>query len=145
MGASSSATFFHIDQDLVEMNQRCDQAQRSIDTVEGTQMALMEVMGGVMRRISVLEDCHASKDQRIHMLEAKVEQGETLLLKVCEALELLLSKVCQCDERPVTLGSGLREVVEDLELEYTSKDEIFRTPALDLMTLVLERSNTQGE
>ena len=46
LGASSSATFFHIDQDLVEMNQRCDQAQRSIDTVEGTQMALMEVMGG---------------------------------------------------------------------------------------------------
>ena len=145
MGASSFATFFQIDQDLVEANQRCNQAWRSIDAVEGTQITLMKAMGEVMRRIQMLKDCNILKEERIHALEAKVEQGETLLLKVCEALELLLSKVCQCDERPVTLGSGLREVVEDLELEYTSKDEIFRTPALDLMTLVLERSNTQGE
>ena len=92
----------------------------------------------------MLEDCHTSKDQRIHMLEAKVEQGETLLLKVCEALELLSLKAFQCNERPVTSGSGLREE-EVSELEYASEDKVFTTPVLDLMTLVLEGNASQDE
>ena len=56
LGASSFATFFWIDQDLMELDQQCNWARGSIDAVKKTQMALMEAMGEVMRRIKVLED-----------------------------------------------------------------------------------------
>ena len=55
------------------MNQRCDQAWSSIDTVEETQMLMMEAMGEAMRRIQVLKDHNALKEEWIGVLEARVE------------------------------------------------------------------------
>ena len=49
-------------------------------------MVLIDAMGEAMRKIKMLKDNCTSKDQRICTLEVKVEQGETSLLKVCEAL-----------------------------------------------------------
>jgi len=63
-----------------------------------------------------------------------------------DALELLLVKVCRCNDDIVVSGSGAIE--ESSELEYASEDgeeeEDFRTPPPDLMTLVIEGCTPQG-
>lgn len=96
----------------------------------------------LVERVDVLEACDVEKSHRIHDLELEVEQGEESLLRCAEALELLLARLCQCNEGMITLGSGVRE--ESSELEYTSEDEEFRMPPPDLMTLVLERETYEG-
>ena len=65
-----------------------------------------------------------------------MEQGEETLLKCAEALEIMSTRACCCNEGAVASGSGLQE--ESLELEYTLEDEEFRMQPSDLMTLVLE-------
>ena len=40
--AGAYATDLRINEDLSALNQRCDHSQRSIDTVEGTQTAMMD-------------------------------------------------------------------------------------------------------
>ena len=72
-----------------------------------------------------------------------MEEGEETLLKCTKALEMMLVRACCCNEGAIASGSGLRE--ESSELEYASEDEEFRTLPPDLMTLVLEMQETQGE
>ena len=50
--------------------------QKSIDTVEGTQMAMMDQMSEFLERLKRLEESCATKDECIHVLEGKVEEGE---------------------------------------------------------------------
>ena len=133
------ATDLWINEDLSTLNQRYDCSKRSIDTAEGTQTALMDQMSEFLECLRRLEESCAAKDERICVLEGKVEEGEQMLSQVVDVLELLSVKVCWCnDDVVIALGSGRREV--SLELEYASEDEEeeFRMPPPDLMTLVIE-------
>ena len=77
--ALSYATDLWIDEDLSALNQRCDCSRRSIDVVEGTQTALMDQMSEFLECLKRLEESCAIKDERIHVLEGKVEEGEQTL------------------------------------------------------------------
>ena len=72
-------TALRVDKDLSTLNQRCDCSWRSIDTVEGTQMAMMDQMSEFLEHLKRLEESCATKDERIHILEDKVEEGEQTL------------------------------------------------------------------
>jgi len=147
--AGAYATALRVDKDLSALNQRCDCSRRSINAVEGTQTAMMEQMSEFMERLKRLEESCAAKDERIRVLEGKVEEGEQTLSRCVNALELLSVKVCRCNDDVVASGSGVIE--ESSELEYASEDgegeeeeEEFRTPPPDLMTLVIEGRTPQG-
>ena len=92
--AGAYATDLRIDEDLSALNQRCDRSRRSIDTVEGTQMAMMDQMSEFLEHLKRLEESCAAKDERICVLEGKVKEGEQTLSWVVDALELLSAKVC---------------------------------------------------
>ena len=126
------------------LNQRCDHSRRSIDAVEGTQTAMMDQMSEFLECLKRLEESCTAKDERIRVLEGKVEEGEQTLSQVVDALELLLVKVCRCNDEVIASGSRGREV--SLELEYASEDEEeeFRMPPPDLMTLVIKEHTPQG-
>ena len=70
------ATDLWIDEDLSMLNQRCDHSRRSINAVEGTQMAMMDQMSEFLVCLKRLEESCATKDERICVLEGKVEEGE---------------------------------------------------------------------
>ena len=53
--------------------------RRSIDAVEGTQTAMMEQMSKFMEHLKRLEESCATKNERIRVLEGKVEEGEQTL------------------------------------------------------------------
>jgi len=115
--------------------------------VEGTQTAMMEQMSEFMECLKRLEESCAAKDDRIWVLEGKVEEGEQTLSRCVDALELLSVKVCRCNDDVVASGSGAIE--ESSNLEYASEDgegeeEEFRTPPPDLMTLVIEGRTPRG-
>ena len=114
--------------------------------MEGTQTAMMEQMSEFMERLKRLEEPCTAKDDRIRVLEGKVEEGEQTLSRCVDALELLSVKVCRCNEDIVASGSGAIE--ESSELEYASEEEEeeeeFRTPPPDLMTLVIDGCTPQG-
>jgi len=143
--AGSYATALRIDEDLSALNQRCDRARRSVDAVEGTQTAMMEQMAEFLERLKTLEESCAAKDERIRVLEDKVEEGEQTLSRCVDALELLSVKVCRCND---VVASGSGAIAESSELEYASEEEEeeeeFRTPPPDLMTLVIEGRTPQG-
>ena len=109
--------------------------------MEGTQTAMMEQMSEFLERLKTLEESCATKDERIRVLEGKVEEGEQTLSRCVDALELLSVKVCRCND-DVASGSGV--IAESSELEYASEEEEFRTPPPDLMTLVIEGRTPQG-
>jgi len=92
-----------------------------------------------------LEELCAAKDERIRVLEGKVEEGEQTLSWCVDALELLSVKVCRYNNNVVVSEGG---AIEELsELEYASEEEEeeeFRTPPPDLMTLVIEGRTPQG-
>ena len=92
--AGAYAADLQINEDLSALNQRCDCSRRSIDTVEGTQTAMMDQMSEFLECLKRLEESCATKDERIHVLEGKVEEGEQTLSRVVNALELLLVKAC---------------------------------------------------
>ena len=143
--ARAYVTALRVDEDLSTLNQRCDHSWRSIDAVEGTQLAMMDQMSEFMECLKRLEESCAAKDERICILEGKVEEGEQTLSQVANALKLLLVKVCRCNDNVVASESGAIKV--SLELEYTSEDgeeEEFRTLPPDLMTLVIEGRTPQG-
>ena len=77
--ASAYATDLWIDEDLSALNQRCDCSRRSINAVEGTQSAMMDQMSEFLERLKRLEESCAAKDERICVLERKVEEGEQTL------------------------------------------------------------------
>jgi len=117
-------TALRVDEDLSALNQRCDRSQRSINAVEGTQTAMMEQMLEFMERLKRLEESCAAKDERIRVLEGKVEEGEQTLSRCVDALELLSVKVCWCNDDVAASGSGVIE--ESSELEYASEDGVLR-------------------
>ena len=92
--SSAYTTDLWIDKDLSALNQRCDRLRRSINAVEGTQSVMMDQMSKFLGCLKRLEESCAAKDERIHVLEGKVEEGEQTLSRVVNALELLLVKVC---------------------------------------------------
>jgi len=115
--------------------------------VEGTQTAMMEQMSEFMERLKRLEESCATKDDRIRVLEGKVEEGEQTLSRCVDALELLSVKVCRCNDDVIASGSGA--IKESSDLEYASEDgegeeEEFRTPPPDLMTLVIKGRTPRG-
>ena len=73
------ATALRVNEDLSTLNQRCNHSQRSIDAVEGTQMAIMDQMSEFLECLKRLEESCATKDERIHILEGKVKEGEWTL------------------------------------------------------------------
>ena len=73
------ATALRVDEDLSELNQRCDCLWRSIDAVEETQLAIMDQMSEFMERLRRLEESCTAKDEQIRILENKVEEGEQTL------------------------------------------------------------------
>ena len=77
--AGAYATDFWINEDLSTLNQRCDRVWRSIDAVEGTQSAMMDQMSEFLECLKRLEESCTAKDERIHILEGKVEEGEWTL------------------------------------------------------------------
>ena len=77
--AGAYATDLQIDEDLSALNQRCDHLQRSIDVVEGTQIAMMDQMSEFLEHLKRLEESCATKDERIRILEGKIEEGEQTL------------------------------------------------------------------
>ena len=77
--AGAYTTDLQINEDLSALNQRCDCSRRSIDAVEGTQMAMMDQMLEFLERLKRLEESCAAKDERIHILERKVKEGEQTL------------------------------------------------------------------
>ena len=77
--AGAYTTNLQIDKDLSTLNQRCDCLWRSISTVEGTQTAMMDQLSEFLERLKRLEESCAAKDERIHVLERKVEEGEQTL------------------------------------------------------------------
>ena len=91
--ASVYATDLRINEDLSALNQRCD-CSRSIDAVEGTQSAIIDQMSEFLGCLKRLEESCAAKDERIHILERKVKEGEQTLSQVVDALKLLSVKVC---------------------------------------------------
>ena len=62
--------------------------------VEGTQTAMMDQMSEFLECLKRLEESCAAKDERICVLEGKVEEGEQTLSRVVNALKLLLVKAC---------------------------------------------------
>ena len=114
--------------------------------MEGTQTAIMEQMSEFMECLKRLEESCAAKDERIRILEDKVEEGEQTLSRCVDALELLSVKVCRCNDDVIASGNGA--IDESSELEYASEDgegeEEFRTLPPDLMTLVIEGRTPQG-
>ena len=68
--------------------------QRSIDVVEGTQIAMMDQMSEFLEHLKRLEESCATKDERIHILERKVKEGEQTVSQAVDAFELLSVKVC---------------------------------------------------
>ena len=68
-----------VNEDLSALNQRCDHSRRSIDTVEGTQSAMMGQMSEFMECLKRLEESCATKDEWICVLEDKVKEGEQTL------------------------------------------------------------------
>ena len=74
--ARAYATDLQIDEDLSTLNQRCDYLRRSIDTVEGTQTAMMDQMSEFMEYLKRLEESCTAKNEQICILEEKVEEGE---------------------------------------------------------------------
>ena len=81
--------------------------------------AMMEQMSKFMEHLKRLEESCAVKDERIRVLEGKVEEGEQTLSRCVNALELLSVKVCRCNDDVVALGSGA--IKESSELEYASE------------------------
>ena len=77
--AGAYTTDLWIDEDLSALNQRCDHLRRSIDAVEGTQTAMMDQMSEFLKCLKRLEESCTTKDERIHVLEGKVEEGEQTL------------------------------------------------------------------
>ena len=73
------ATALRVNEDLSALNQRCDCSRRSIDTVERTQLAMMDQMLEFMECLKRLEESCTTKDEWIHILEGKVEEGEQTL------------------------------------------------------------------
>ena len=69
-------TDLQIDKDLSTLNQRHDHLRRSIDTVEGTQMAMMDQMSEFLEHLKRLEESCTAKDERIRVPEGKVKEGE---------------------------------------------------------------------
>ena len=126
--ASAYTTDLWINKDLSTLNQRCDHSRRSIDTVEGTQTAMMDQMSEFLECLKRLEESCAAKDERIHILEGKVEEGEQTLSRVVDVLKLLLVKVCQCNNDVVASGSGTREILSELEYASEEEEEEFRMP-----------------
>ena len=57
------ATDLWIDEDLSVLNQRCDHSQRSIDVVEGTQLAMMDQMSKFLEHLKRLEESCTAKDE----------------------------------------------------------------------------------
>ena len=86
---------------------------------------MMEQVAALVRRVDTLEACNGKQHPHISELEQKVKHGEETLLKCAEALEIMLSRACCCNEGTVASVSGVRE--ESSQLEYTSEDEEFRT------------------
>ena len=70
------ATDLQINEDLSALNQRCNCSRRSIDAVEGTQMAMMDQMLEFLVCLKRLEESCAAKDEQIRILEEKVKEGE---------------------------------------------------------------------
>ena len=139
------ATALRVDKDLSTLNQRCDCSWRSIDTVEGTQMAMMDQMSEFLEHLKRLEESCATKDEQIHILEDKVKEGEQTLSRAVNTLKLLSVRVCQCNNDVVASGSGALE--GSSELEYALEDdeeEEFRTLPPDLMMLVIKGCTPQG-
>ena len=68
--------------------------RRSIDAVEGTQTAMMDQMSKFLEHLKRLEESCTAKDERICVLEGKVEEGEQTLSQVVDVLKLLSVKVC---------------------------------------------------
>ena len=77
--ASVYTTDLRINKDLSALNHRCDRSRRSIDAVEGTQTAMMDQMSEFLECLKRLEESYATKDERIHVLEGKVKEGEQTL------------------------------------------------------------------
>ena len=77
--ARAYTTNLQIDEDLSTLNQRCNCSRRSIDAVEGTQTAMMDQMSEFLECLKKLEESCTAKDERIHILEGKVEEGEQTL------------------------------------------------------------------
>ena len=77
--AGAYATDLWINKNLSALNQRCDCSWRSIDTVEGTQTAMMDQMSEFLEHLKRLEESCTAKDERICILEGKVEEGEWTL------------------------------------------------------------------
>ena len=92
--AGAYTTDLRIDEDLSALNQRCDHLRRSIDAVEGTQTAMMDQMSEFLKCLKRLEESCTAKDERIHVLEGKVEEGEWTLSRAVDMLELLSIRVC---------------------------------------------------
>ena len=114
--------------------------------MEGIQMAMMEQMLEFMEHLKRLEESCTTKNEQIHILEDKVEEGEQTLSQYVNTLELLLVKVYWCNDNVVASGSGAIEISSELEYtsEYREEEEEFRTPPPDLMTLVIEGRTPQG-
>ena len=62
--------------------------------IEGTQLDMMEQVSEFMEQLKMLEELCATKNEHIHFLEDKVEEGEQPLSQCVNALELLSVKVC---------------------------------------------------
>ena len=100
-------------------------------------MAMMDQMSEFLECLKRLGESCAAKDERICILEGKVEEGEQTLSQVVDTLELLSVKACRCNDEVITSGSGGEA---SSELEYTSEDEEeeFRMLLPDLVMLVIE-------
>ena len=73
------ATDLQIDKDLSILNQRCDHLRRSVNAVEGTQMTMMDQISEFLEHLKRLEESCVTKDEKICILEGKVEEGEQTL------------------------------------------------------------------
>ena len=135
------AQFFRIDKDLVALNSRANCQQKDIGTIENQQTAFTEQILELFQKVSKLEETCTMKDECIHMLEAKVEQGKVTIDWYADIIESLQMKVCRCNNDVVKTvsGSGTRE---ESELEYMSESskegEEYTPPPPDLMTMVIE-------
>ena len=109
-------------------------------------MAMMDQMLEFLECLKRLEESCAAKDEWIHILEGKVEEGEQTLSQYVNALKLLAVKVCWCNNDVIDSGSGAIE--GSSELEYASEvnegEEEFRMLPPDLMTLVIEGHTPGG-
>ena len=60
--AGAYTTALRVDEDLSMLNQRCDHSWRSIDAVEGTQMAIIDQMSEFLECLKRLEESCTAKD-----------------------------------------------------------------------------------